>query len=180
MLDKQKAVLVVVDVQGKLATLMYESERLFANVNRMIDGARALGIPVIYTEQLPDKLGPTVPQVKEHLHDIEPYIKRTFSCCGDPNFVAALKDTGRTQIFLVGIETHVCVYQTAVDLIEDGLYQVYLVQDAVSSRIDYNYHLGVQRIKETGAILTSVEMALFEMLEVAEGESFKKIIQIVK
>ena len=105
--------------------------------------------------------------------------KKTFSCWGGPNFKEKLTELNRKQILLTGIETHVCVYQTAIDLIENG-YEVHLVKDAVSSRIKQNYRLGVEKIKDAGAVLTSVEMSLFEMLKIAEGDQFKQIIQIVK
>lgn len=179
MLDKEKAVLVVIDVQGKLATLMHQKENLFTNVIRMIEGAKVLGLPIIWTEQLPDKLGETSLEIKRVLRGLTPLVKKSFSCCGDDAFVARLEDINRKQVLLTGIETHVCVYQTAMDLIEAG-FEVHLVRDAVSSRIETNYHLGLERIKDAGALLTSVEMSLFEMLGLAEGEQFKQIIRIVK
>ncbi|UCE25617.1 MAG: hydrolase [Candidatus Zixiibacteriota bacterium] len=179
MLNRENAVLVVIDVQGKLATLMHQKEKLFANVIRMIEGAKVLGLPIIWTEQLPDKLGETSPEVKRVLQDLTPLVKKSFSCCGDNAFLARLKEINRRQVLLTGIETHVCVYQTAMDLLHDG-FEVHLVQDAVSSRFEANYHLGLDRMKDAGALLTSVEMSLFEMLGVAEGEQFKRIIQIVK
>ena len=179
MLKVENAALLVIDIQGKLATLMREKESLFANVIRMINGAKALEIPIIWTEQLPDKLGETSPEIKEVLQGMEPLVKKTFSCCGDDIFLKQLSSLNRKQILLTGIETHVCVYQTAMDLLNSG-YEVHLVRDAVSSRIEENYHLGVEKIKDAGAKLTSVEMSLFEMLQVAEGEKFKQIIRIVK
>jgi len=179
MLKKEEAALIVIDVQGKLATLMYRKEDLFANVVRMIRGARVLELPVIWTEQLPDKLGQTSPEIKEELTGLTPLIKKSFSCCGDAGFLKQLSGLGRRQLLLTGIETHVCVYQTALDLLASG-YEVYLVRDAVSSRIESNYHLGVERMKDAGAVLTSVEMSLFELLRVAEGPQFKQIIEIVK
>ena len=179
MLTKEYAALVVIDIQGKLATLMHRRELVYKNVIRMIKGAGVLDVPVIWTEQLPDKLGDTIPEIKEALEGIQPLVKKSFSCCGDNAFLKQLSSLGRKQILLTGIETHVCVYQTALDLLEAG-YEVYLVRDAVSSRIEENYHLGVERIREAGAKLTSVEMSLFEMLKVAEGDQFKQIINIVK
>lgn len=179
MLDKNNAVLLVVDVQGKLASLMHKKDRLYDNVNRMIKASKVLGIPIIWTEQIPDKLGETVPEIKKELDGVELLTKKTFSCCGGAGFNNKLKELNRKQILLTGIETHVCVYQTALDLIGAG-YEVHLVKDAVSSRIKQNYILGVDKIKEAGAQLTSVEMSLFEMLKVAEGDEFKKIIGIVK
>ena len=179
MLQKENAVLVVIDVQGKLATLMHKHKRLFENVNRMIDGAKALEIPIIWTEQIPDKLGATVDVVKEHLEGTELLTKKTFSCCGGDGFNEKLDQLGKSQILVCGIETHVCVYQTCLDLLANGK-EVHLITDAVSSRFKQNYYLGMERIKDLGAIMTSVEMSLFEMLKVAEGDQFKKVIKIVK
>ncbi len=179
MLQKENAVLVVIDVQGKLATLMNKHERLFENVNRMIKAANVLEIPIVWTEQIPDKLGETVPIIKKELEGTNLLTKNTFSCCGGPGFNEKLKELGRKQILVTGIETHVCVYQTCMDLLNSE-YEVHLVKDAVSSRIKSNYRLGVEKIKEAGAQLTSVEMCLFEMLKVAEGDNFKQIIKIVK
>lgn len=179
MLQKENAVLVVIDVQGKLATLMHKHKRLFENVTRMIDGAKALNIPIIWTEQIPDKLGATVEVVKEHLEGVELLTKNTFSCCGGDGFNEKLDQLGKSQILVCGIETHVCVYQTCQDLLANGK-EVHLVTDAVSSRFKQNYYLGMERIKDLGGIMTSVEMSLFEMLKVAEGDRFKKVIKIVK
>lgn len=179
MLDKNDAVLVVVDIQGKLSTLMYNKESLFANTGRMIKGAQILDIPIILTEQLPDKLGPTNPVIKELLPEPEVLVKDTFSCCGDKEFVSRLTRLDRHQVLLTGIETHVCVYQTAVDLIGSG-FGVHLVSDAVSSRIENNYQLGLERIGQAGATITSVEMALFEMLKVARGDQFRSIVKMLK
>ncbi len=179
MLSKENTVLVVIDIQGKLATLMHRQERLFKNVIRMIRGAGVLGIPIIWTEQLPDKLGETSPEIAAALQGLSPLVKSTFSCCGDSNFLTQLGALKRKQVLLTGIETHVCVYQTAMDLLAAD-YEVHLVRDAVSSRIEENYYLGLEKMKDAGARMTSVEMSLFEMLKVAEGDLFKQIIQIVK
>lgn len=179
MLKKENAVLVLVDIQGKLATLMYKKEEFFANLAVLIKALKILDIPIIWNEQLPDKLGPTIPEIKELLDGLEPFEKNTFSCCGNDAFMDKLESTGRRQILLAGMETHVCVYQTALDLIPKG-YEVHLVTDAVSSRTLENKLIGIQAIKDLGAGLTSVEMALFEMLNVAEGEQFKNIVKLLK
>ena len=179
MLNKEDAILVVIDIQGRLATLMQRRESLFENTIRMIRGAKVLGIPIIWTEQLPDKLGETAPEIKTALEGLKPLVKKAFSCCGDSEFMTRIGKLERKQVLLTGIETHICVYQTAIDLLKSG-YEVHLVRDAVSSRIESNYQLGLERIKDAGAVLTSVEMSLFEMLRVAEGDQFKQIVQIVK
>lgn len=179
MLKSNDTILVVIDIQGKLSTLMHNRESLFANTGRMIKGAQILDLPIILTEQLPDKLGPTNPVIRELLPEAEALVKDTFSCYGDRGFVSRLTELGRRQILLTGIETHVCVYQTALDLIGNG-FEVHLVSDAVSSRIESNYHLGIERIGQAGATITSVEMALFEMLKVARGEQFRSVVKMLK
>jgi len=179
MLKSDQAVLVVVDVQGRLATLMYQKDEFFRNVKRMIEAAKVLDIPILWNEQLPDKLGATVPEVAESLVGMAPLVKSTFSCCGNDNFMARLKPLRRKQVLLVGMETHVCVYQTVLDLIPLG-FEVHLIADAVSSRSPENRQVGIDAIRDLGACVTSVEMSLFEMLRVAQGDKFKQIIQIVK
>jgi len=179
MLDMTKTALIIIDVQGKLATLMYKREEFFANMVKIAQAAKVLELPIFWNEQLPDKLGPTIPELKDVLTDIEPLPKNSFSCYGNPEFRDKLKATHHKQILLTGMETHVCVYQTAMDLITNG-YEVYLVADAVSSRTEENKLIGIQAIKMMGANITSVEMCLFEMLKAAEGDKFKQIIKIVK
>lgn len=179
MLKMNDAVLVIVDVQGKLATLMYNRDEFFANMVKIAQGALTLGLPILWNEQLPDKLGPTIPELKEVLSGLEPMVKNTFSCCDNKNFNSKLTTSNRHQALLAGMEAHVCVYQTALDLLDEG-YEVYLVADAVSSRTLANKQTGIEAIRDAGGIITSVEMCLFEMLRVAVGDKFKKIIQIVK
>ena len=179
MLKVENAVLVVVDVQGKLATLMHEKETLFKNIVKMIKGAQVLEIPIIWNEQLPDKLGPTIPEIKKLLQNNQPLVKSSFSCCGNDRFMMELEKSKRRQILLAGMETHVCVYQTALELLMGG-YHVYLIADAVSSRKLEDKQIAIQAMINAGAKISSVEMALFEMLQKAEGDRFKKIIEIVK
>jgi nicotinamidase-related amidase len=177
-LTSDETVLVVVDVQGRLARLMHEAQALFDSLARLVKGARVLGIPVITTEQNPTGLGPTVDEIAPLLPD--PVIpKMAFSCCGEPAFVDAVKATGRRQVLLAGIETHVCVYQTARDLLAGG-WEVHVVSDAVSSRTAANRAVGLTKMQSAGAEVTSVEAALFEMLQAAEGPAFKQILEIVK
>jgi len=179
MLKTENAVLVVIDVQGKLATLMHNKDDFYKNAVRMIEGAKVLDIPVLWNEQLPDKLGTTIPEIKSALEGAAPLVKKTFSCCGNNDFISRLEGLKRRQVLLVGMETHVCVYQTAQDLLAES-YDVSLVADAISSRSLENKQIGLSTMKDLGARITNVEMALFEMLQTAEGDQFKKVIQIVK
>lgn len=180
MLNIDHTALLVIDVQGKLAQLMHDKEKLFANLARIIKGAQVLEIPIIWTEQVPEKLGQTTPEIAELLTgSATPLPKASFSCCGIPPFMAELQALNRGQLLLTGIETHICLYQTAVDLLNMG-YEVQVVADAVSSRTAENKQVGLERIKAAGGIITSTEMALFELLRVAEGEQFRQIAKIVK
>ncbi len=180
MLQTNNTTLVVIDVQGKLAQVMHGKEALFENLQKLIKGVQVLGLPIIWNEQLPEKLGPTIPEVAELLaHSTQPIPKSSFSCCGNPPFLAALQAGGRKQILLTGIESHVCVYQTCLDLLDQG-YEVQVVTDAVSSRTAENRQLGLERMQAAGATPTSTEMALFELLRAAEGPKFKEIARIVK
>lgn len=179
MLTTDNSVLVVVDVQGKLAQLMHDKDVVYANIERMIKGAQLLEIPILWTEQYPEGLGATIPQLAQLMLGNAPLVKDTFSCCGDEKFANALKSSGRKQVMLTGIETHVCVYQTARDLLADG-FVVELIVDAVSSRTAANRQLGIERMKDLGAGVMSTEMTLFELLRVAKGDKFKEVLRIVK
>jgi nicotinamidase-related amidase len=172
-------VLIVVDVQEKLAHVMAEKRVLLENLKKVIKGAQTLGIPILLTEQNPEGLGPTIPEIAHLLPNIQPVRKLSFSCCGSDRFIQTLEGVSRKQVLIAGIETHVCVYQTAVDLLNLG-YEVQIVADAVSSRTVENRHIGLEKIKDAGAALTSTETALFELLRVAEGAKFKELLKIVK
>jgi len=179
MLKMENTLLLLVDIQGKLAHLMHEKERLFDILQKLIRGIRVLGIPVLWVEQNPAGLGPTIPEVADLLTDSTPISKMSFSSCRNDRFLQALKELDRNQVLIAGIESHICVYQTAVDLVDMGL-EVQVVTDAVSSRTAENKDIGLQKMRDAGASWTSVETALFELLGVAEGEVFKALLKIVK
>jgi nicotinamidase-related amidase len=179
MLKIENASLLIIDIQGNLAHSMYGKELLFKNVQRLIKGIQILGIPIIWLEQNPQGLGPTIPEIADILPNIRPISKMTFSCCQNDSFIQALNALNRKQVLISGIETHVCIYQTALDLVDQG-YEVQVVTDAVSSRNVDNKEIGLQKMRDYGVSLTSVETALFELLKVAEGERFRDIIKIVK
>ena len=179
MLKTENASLLIVDIQGNLAHSMYGKELLFKNAQKLIKGIQILGIPIICTEQNPKGLGPTIPEIADLLSNIQPISKMTFSCCQNDRFIQALKALNRKQVLIAGIEAHVCIYQTSIDMVDLG-YEVQVVTDAVSSRNIENKEIGLQKMKDYGISLTSVETALFELLKVAEGEQFKEILKIVK
>lgn len=179
MLEIDKTCLVVVDVQGKLAELMWEKESLFKNLEVLVKSANILDMPILWCQQYPKALGDTIEQVAAHLVDLSPCDKMSFSCCGNEEFADKLHAAGRRQILLCGIEAHICVYQTAMDLL-DMDYDVQVVGDAVSSRTQENKSAALSRIKWEGAAITTTEMALFELLGTAEHDKFKEIAKLVK
>ncbi len=179
MLSVDKCALVVIDIQGKLAGLMYRKESLLENARKLIKGLQVLEIPIVVTEQYPKGLGATLPEIAGLFPDFKPLPKVAFSCCGDEGFQRQLRAVDRPQILVCGIETHVCVYQTTVDLLA-ARHHVEIVADAVSSRTAEDRLTGLQRMRDEGARITSVEMALFELMKVAQGPKFKEVSQIVK
>ena len=179
MLDEKNCCLVVVDVQGKLAQLMHDKDGLFKNIRILIQSAKILNIPILWCQQVPSALGPTVPEIAELLIGSQPINKSSFSCAGCEEFNDKLDQLGRKQVMLSGIETHVCVYQTAIDLLAKG-YEVYVIADAVSSRMLDNKQIGLNRMAAVGVRISSTEMALFELLKSAEHPCFKQIAKLVK
>lgn len=179
MLKANQTILVVVDIQGKLSRLVADREMLVKNVCGLIEGCQVLGVPAVYTEQIPEKMGSTDPEIEKKLAGVEPVEKNSFSCCGEPRFMDRLTALGRKQILLCGIEAHICVAQTGLDLLAEG-YEVHLVTDAISSRESPQTELAVKRLSQAGTVLTSMEMALYELQKVAGGNTFKRILDIVK
>lgn len=179
MLNLENSILVLVDIQGKLAELMHERETLYANLVRLTNAAKLLDLPILWVEQIPEKLGATIPQLSELLPDNSPIRKTSFSCCGEPGFISALVESGRDQIILTGIECHVCVFQTAADLLEKE-YAVHLVADAVSSRTLANKQVGINRMDNLGAEITSTEMVLFELMRNANHPKFREVSKYIK
>ena len=179
MLTKEETVLVLIDIQGKLAEIVYESEKVVSNIAKVAEGVQILGLPVLWLEQYPKGLGPTVEKIAQTLPNQKPIEKITFSAYDTPEFVERLLATKRKKVLLAGIETHICVYQTAAHLIENG-YEVEVLADCVSSRTAESHDIGLQKMKQLGIKVTTVEMALFEMLQVAKGDQFKAISKLVK
>ena len=178
-LKRATAALVVVDIQERLLPAIFERERVVQNAVRLIQGAAALSVPLFVTEQYPKGLGATVPEVASAVAGFAPISKLAFSACRAAGFVAALKGKKVSDVLLCGIEAHVCVSQTCLDLLSDG-FRVFVVSDATSSRTPENYRIGVERMRSAGAVVVSTEMALFELLERAGTEEFKQILALVK
>jgi nicotinamidase-related amidase len=179
MLTIDNTALLIIDVQENLFRVINGKDTLLENLQKIISGARALGIPILVTEQNPTGLGTTVPELKNLLADIQPVSKFSFSCCGEDRCMEELASLKRTQLLLAGIETHICVYQTALDLLEQG-YEVEVLADCVGSRTTENKVLGLEKMKQSGAQITGIEIALFELQRIAKGEVFKEISRMVK
>jgi nicotinamidase-related amidase len=159
MITTSNTLLLVIDVQGKLARVVYESEKRIKNISILIQGMKILGAPVLATEQYPQGLGGTIDEVSAHFEGVPLVTKDSFSCCGEPAFIERLQTYAHPNIVLCGIETHVCVYQTALDLLQFG-YKVHVVTDGVSSRTEANWKLGVRKMEALGVELTGTEMFL--------------------
>lgn len=178
-LTRTKAGLVVVDVQERLLPAIFEQQRVVQNTVRLIQGAAVLQVPIFATEQYRKGLGPTVPEVAGAIPGFAPMEKLAFSACGATGFVSALKQKKVSEAILCGIEAHVCVSQTCLDLLDEG-FRVFVVADAVSSRTPENYQFGLDRMRAAGVVIVSTEMALFELLEQAGTAEFKQILNLVK
>ncbi|HEY5674818.1 MAG TPA: isochorismatase family protein [Malonomonas sp.] len=179
-LKKEKAVLIVIDVQEKLVPAMDERicGRLIGHINMLIEGFQAMNLPIIATEQYPRGLGHTISDLSAATAQncIE---KVAFSCAGEPNFMAALEKTGAKQVVLVGMEAHVCVFQTLIDLLDRG-YSVHLVRDAICSRFKSDYQTAVAMAQQMGAVLTTTEIALFQLVGVAGSDEFKVVSKLAR
>ncbi|MGE5258738.1 MAG: hydrolase [Hyphomicrobiales bacterium] len=179
MLSPHDTALLMVDIQEKLLRAMHGREELVLRARQLAQGSSVLGVPVLCTEQNPKGLGSTVPEITACLPGVRPIAKFSFSCCASEEFMQALTRVGRRHVIMAGIETHVCVYQTATDLLAAG-YNVEVAADACSSRTPENKQIGLEKCRRAGVAVTSVETALFELLKVAEGPLFKQILNIVK
>lgn len=176
---RTKAALAVIDIQERLLPAIFEGERVVRNTLRLIKGARALQIPVLVTEQYKKGLGATTPEIAAEIADFTQMEKVAFSACGAADFEEALKAKKVSDVILCGIEAHVCVSQTCLDLLDSG-FRVFVAADAISSRTPENQRIGIERMRSAGAVIVSAEMILFELLEKAGTEEFKQILTLVK
>ncbi len=179
-LDRARSVVLVIDIQSRLAPAMPQDAlaRVVKYTRALCGAAKELGLPVLATEQYPKGLGPVVPEVREVLPS-PPLEKVHFSCGADPAFAAALEKTGRRQVIVCGMETHVCVFQTVRDLVAHG-YEVHVCADAVSSRMEEHRRVGLELCREAGAVVTTAETAIFDLLHRAATEEFKKVSPLVR
>lgn len=178
-LELKNTLLTVIDIQGNLAHAMHDKESLFKATGQLIKGIKCLEIPMILTEQNPKGLGPTIPEIRELIPDLTAIPKISFSCCDEKAFMEEIKRIGKRQILISGIESHICIYQTTMNLLDMG-YEVHIVADAVASRDPENRKLALKKMEHMGANMTCVEMALFELMKTAEHPKFRDIVKIIK
>ena len=176
---RQDTICMIVDIQEKLFPHMFEKDLFLKNTIKLIKGLKLLKIRFILNEQYPKGLGHTLPQIKELLAKEQANEKFTFSCCQNESVLSSLKKADKRFVILFGIETHVCVLQTALDLIENSFIPV-IIADCVSSRKKEDNDIALQRLAQNGAIITTYESLLFELCQSSKNEVFKEISKIVK
>lgn len=176
---KEDTIAIVVDYQERLMPSIYNHEEVVKNSAILINGLKALDIPIIVTEQYPKGLGSTVEEIKSITEGFEVYEKLTFSCYLDENIKKAVDSFGKKNVIVIGTETHICVLQTIIDLKEAG-YNVIIIGDCVSSRREYDKDYGLKRAVQEGAIVSTYEAILFELTEVAGTPEFKIISKLIK
>jgi nicotinamidase-related amidase len=179
-IEAQDSVLMVVDIQERLLPAIHDNERVRTQATKLIQGAKILGVPIVWTEQYKRGLGETSPEIKEAIGDAaEPLEKMTFGCLDDEKVKQQFDRLNRKTLVLCGIEAHVCVTQTAMRGLDDGL-KVVLAEDAVSSRKSSDCEAGIRRMYREGVVPATVEMLLMEWTKIAGTETFKKILPIIK
>jgi len=165
----------LVDYQERFITSVHDHENTLKNIRFLLNGAKIYSLPVFVSEQVPDKLGPTIVELKEVAAGAKIFSKKSMSCCGEKSFIEDLKELGIKKVAICGIEAHVCVLQTTLDLIHNG-FQVHIASDAVSvGRHFYNKQIAIDKMRSSGAIISSVETILFEMAYEAGSEEFRKL-----
>ena len=179
LLSRNNSALVIIDIQERLVAAMSKRDKVIENCIHLIEASRLLQIPVILTEQYPKGLGPTVDKIKDVISTYEPIEKVTFDCTGTQGFLEKIKTHNRTHIILTGMESHVCVLQTCLSLLKEG-YAVHLVSDAVCSRNEEDFLTGKEMMRDAGAVITSTEIVLFQLLEKAGTPEFKTISKRIK
>jgi len=179
-LDPERAAIVIVDLQEKLLPAIADRERVLRNSVLLLHLAETLGLPAVLTTQYSRGLGPTVPDVLAAAPGVAPLDKVSFGCFGDPAFLARLAALGgRDQLVVAGIESHICVAQTVLGALERG-YGVHVASDAVGSRTEDNRAVGLRRMERAGALVSSTEMAIYELLGRSDGAAFKKMLPLLK
>lgn len=176
---RDNSVILLVDYQEKFAPILSDNENTIKNIKLLLSGANIYKVPIFVSEQVPEKLGHTISYFSNCLKEAKFFSKKTMSCCGEEYFIKDLKSKDVKQIAVCGIEAHVCVLQTCLDLLYNG-FQVHLVSDAITTRIPHNKPIAIEKIKNAGGIISSAEAVLFEIAYEAGTDEFKKLQQLFK
>lgn len=182
LLRADQCILVVVDVQEKLVPAIFENDRVVRNSSLLIECAKILQMPILLTQQYPQGLGTTLPALRERIPAVvKPIDKTEFGCFNNPDFQAEIRKLKprRNTLLVAGIESHICVTQTVLGALEDG-FRVHVASDATSSRTDFNWKIGLERMREAGALLSSTEMIVYELLERSGTPEFKAMLVHLK
>ena len=179
MLKKDNSILVIIDIQDKLLRATYNPNTVLNSSVKITKASKILNIPVIITEQYPKGLSYTIDNIKNEFADVIPIEKTSFSAMNDEKFRNQIKSCGKKQILICGIETHICVLQTAADLISEG-YEVYILKDACSSRNEFEHNTGIELLAQYGAKITCSEIAIFQWLESSKHPRFKEVQALIK
>jgi nicotinamidase-related amidase len=176
---KEKTAAVIIDIQERIFPAIHGHEKLAEKAAMLIEGLKVLGVHIIVTEQYVKGLGPTIPVIAEKIEGINRIEKASFSCCDEPGFMMELASSGKEFVIITGIESHVCVLQTAIDLQQSGYHPV-VVEDCISSRNPNDKLMAIERMQKEGVIITTCEAILFELLRYSGGETFKAVSRLVK
>ena len=176
LIAREDSVLIVVDVQEKLMPVITNRKKVIDNIIKLLKFSQIIGLPVILMEQ--EKLGSTVPEIKKEIPNLHPMTKIAFNCFFCDEFVDHMRQIGEKTLILTGVETHICVAQTALHALPH--FRVHVVGDAVSSRTLDNWNIGIERMRQSGAVITSTEMLIFELLQKAGTDEFRATLQLVK
>ncbi|NLE26265.1 MAG: hydrolase [Clostridiaceae bacterium] len=178
-LKKEDAILVIIDFQEKLMPAIKDNEEISRSVEILIKGCRIMGVPIIVTQQYTKGLGDTIPSIKEAIGDQTAIEKTSFSCCGETVFSERLIEIQQKSVIIAGVEAHICVQQTVLDLLEKG-YKVFIAADCIGSRKEIDKEIALRRMENSGAVVTTGEAVLFELCGGAKTEGFKEISKLVK
>ena len=179
LVDRADSCLVVVDMQEPFLRTMFDRDAVVDGVRTLVGAAQILGLPILVTVQNPERMGDTVPEIAEVLPPVAAISKMSFSCCGDKTFLEMLEQLGKKAVIVCGIETHICVSQTAHDLLVMG-YKVHVPEDAVCSRTEQNWRIGLEKMRKSGIIVSSTEAVIFELLRCAGSDEFRQVLKLVK
>ena len=179
LIGRENTGLLVVDVQEKLMQVMGRKQRVIDNIIKLLHLSKLFNLPVILTEHYLKWLGPTLPEIIESLPTYEPIQKLHFNCCDVDAFNERIESEGFKNIIVTGVESHICIFQTCVSILEKG-YQVHVPQDAVDSRTDENWRVGLGLINKAGAFITSTETVIYQILKKAGTKEFKKMLKIIR